>query len=135
MRCIWGEGKKEDTPVEVARLSEEIADQRHDGGEKVEVLGVRRYNERHVGVVEVGGEDADEEDEEEATDRPRVRVASLGEEGEVLRRGWKCEETVCEGGVLRVRRRKRRCLREGEQNGDEKVQLLVCQGGVVIQQV
>ena len=128
MRCIWGEGKEEDTPVEVARLSEEIADQRHDGGEKVEVLGVRQYNGRHVGVVEVGGE----EDEEEAADRPRVGVASLGEEGEVLRRGWKCEETVCEGGILGVRRRKRRDLREGEQNGDEKVQLFVFQGGVVI---
>ena len=135
MRCIWGEGKEEDTPVEVARLSEEIADQRHDGGEKVEVLGVRQGSGRHVGVVEVGGEDADEEDEEEAADRPRVRVASLGEEGEVLRRGWKCEQTVCEGGILGVRRRKRRDLREGEQNGDEKVQLLVRQGGVVIQQV
>lgn len=34
-----------------------------------------------------------------------------------------------------MRRRKRRDLREGEQNGDEKVQLLVRQGGVVIQQV
>ena len=76
--------------------------------------------------------DRDEEDEEEAADRPRVGVASLGEEGEVLRRGWKCEETVCEGGILGVRRRKRRDLREGEQNGDEKVQLFVFQGGVVI---
>lgn len=34
-----------------------------------------------------------------------------------------------------MRRRKRRDLREGEQNGDEKVQLFVCQGGVVVQQV
>ena len=86
-------------------------------------------------MVEVGGEDADEEDEEEAADRPRVRVASLGEEGEVLRCGRECEETVCEGGVLRMRRRKRRCLREGEQDGDEEVQLLVRQRGVVVQQV
>ena len=134
MRCIWDEGKEEEKPVEVARLSEEVADQRHDGGEKVEVLEVRGCSGRHVGVVEVGGEDADEEDEEEAADRPRVSVASLGEEGEVLRRGWECEETVCEGGVLRVRRRKRRDLREGEQNSDEKVQLLVRQRGVVVQQ-
>ena len=109
-RCIWDEGEEEDTPVEVARLSEEVADQCHNGGEKIEVLGVRGRSGRHVGVVEVGGEDADEEDEEEAADRPRVRVASLGEEGEVLRCGRECEETVCEGGVLGMRRRKRRRL-------------------------
>ena len=68
MRCIWDEGKEEDAPVEVARLSEEVADQRHDGREKVKVLGVRQRSGRHVGVVEVGGEDADEENEEEAAD-------------------------------------------------------------------